>query len=143
MENKINELGALLTKHFGCTKPINKKGKLTEHGKSAYRVMITRIAQIGSLTSYKNVTDAIQHELRKIYWFYVSEHEYYCLEDLLIQFGSKCPIKKNNELSKSGWVAYGKMTSFLYDIENLVDYKTENGDNINDIVETLDMIAEE
>ena len=60
------------------------------------------------------------------------------LEEILQEyFGCKKPFRKDNgDLTKAGSQAYSKLTTLLYDIAKL----TETNDEINEVVETLDII---
>lgn len=116
MEKKMIEIGKILQQYFGCKNPINKKGQLTESGKSTFREMIRTLTFIGWITGHEDVTDRINRELCKIHYANYYQDSSCCLETIFIYFGSRRPFKNNGELSKNGLIAYAKMVFFIHEI---------------------------
>ena len=59
------------------------------------------------------------------------------LEEILQQLGCKKPFRNDGELTHHGYKTYCKLTKLLYGIGTLTET------NMNDVVETLDIIANE
>jgi hypothetical protein len=145
MEKK--ELEKLIQIHFGCKKLFRADGYSTSAGTEVCYRLMCLLTDLGVLTEMENEMNSLVITIDKTTNFdgvsffkpnnrTISAH---ALDEVLATyFGCKKPFKKSNwDLTKNGHKAYSKLISLLYDLSKISDM----GSEINDVVETLDIIV--
>ena len=151
MDKKVLE--QLLQTYFGCKKAFRTDGYSTSAGENAAHKLKSLLIDLGYLVGRRDDMNKIVEDITKTMVYggellselpkvYKSEYNKStgCLEEILqTYFGSKRPFKMYGEFTESGGRAYTKLISLLYEFSEIYDI---NG-KINDIVDTLDYIADE
>jgi hypothetical protein len=147
MDKKVLE--QLLQTYFGCKKAFRADGYSTTAGENAAHKLKSLLIDLGYLTYRRDDMNKIVEDITKTMVYggelpkdYQPEYNKTagCLEEILrTYFGSKRPFNVCYQLSDSGSRAYTKLISLLYDFSEIYDI---NG-KINDMVDTLDYIADE
>ena len=147
MDKKVLE--QLLQTYFGCKKAFRTDGYSTSAGENAAHKLKSLLIDLGYLAGRRDDMNKIVDDITKTMVYggelpqdYKAEYNKTAgsLEEILqTYFGSKRPFNVCYQLSDSGSRAYTKLISLLYEISEIYDI---NG-KINDIVDTLDYIADE
>jgi hypothetical protein len=145
-------LEQLLQTYFGCKKAFRTDGYSTTAGENAAHKLKSLLIDLGYLVGSRDRRDdmnKIVEDISKTMVYggelpkdYQPEYKKTagCLEEILqTYFGSKRPFKICGQFTESGGRAYTKLISLLYEFSEIYDI---NG-KINDIVDTLDYIADE
>lgn len=141
------ELEKLVQNHFGCKKLFRTDGYSTSAGEEVCYRLKCLLTDLGILTEMENEMNSLVITIDKTINFdgvsffnpnnrTISAH---ALDEVLTTyFGCKKPFKESNlDLTKNGHKAYSKLISLLYDLSKISDM----GSEINDVVETLDIIV--
>lgn len=147
MDKKVLE--QLLQTYFRCKKTFRTDGYSTTAGENAAHKLKSLLIDLGYLAGRRDDMNKIVDDITKTMVYggelpqdYQAEYNKTAgsLEEILqTYFGSKRPFNVRYQLSDSGSRAYTKLISLLYEISEIYDI---NG-KINDIVDTLDYIADE
>ena len=147
MDKKVLE--QLLQTYFGCKKTFRTDGYSTSAGENAAHKLKSLLIDLGYLVGRRDDMNKIVEDITKTMVYggelpqdYQAKYNKTAgsLEEILqTYFGCKRPFNVCYQLSDSGSRAYTKLISLLYEISEIYDI---NG-KINDIVDTLDYIADE
>ena len=147
MDKKVLE--QLLQTYFGCKKAFRTDGYSTTAGENAAHKLKSLLIDLGYLVGRRDDMNKIVEDISKTMVYggelpkdYQAEYNKTagCLEEILqTYFGSKRPFKMCGQLTDSGSRAYTKLISLLYEFSEIYDMNYK----INDIVDTLDYIADE
>ena len=147
MNKKVLE--QLLQTYFGCNKAFRADGYSTSSGENAAHKLKSLLIDLGYLLGKCDDMNKIVEDISKTMVYggelpkdYTAEYKKTesCLKGILqTYFGSKRSFKMCGQLTESGSRAYAKLISLLYEFSEIYDI---NG-KINDMVKTLDYIADE
>ena len=147
MDKKVLE--QLLQTYFGCKKTFRTDGYSTTAGENAAHKLKSLLIDLGYMSDRRDDMNKIVDDITKTMVYggelpkgYQPEYNKTAssLEEMLqTYFGSKRPFKMYGQFTESGSRAYTKIVSLLYEFGEIYDINSM----INDIVDTLDYIADE
>lgn len=147
MDKKVLE--QLLQTYFGCKKTFRTDGYSTTAGENAAHKLKSLLIDLGYMADRRDDMNKIVDDITKTMVYggelpkgYQPEYNKTAssLEEMLqTYFGSKRPFKMYGQFTESGSRAYTKIVSLLYEFGEIYDINSM----INDIVDTLDYIADE